>query len=340
MAQAQADTNADPKLAVNRTQGLTWLRQMLLIRRFEERSAMLYQNQKIGGFCHLYSGQEPVAVGSVGALREDDYVITAYRDHGHALARGMDPKAGMAEMLGKAAGCSKGKGGSMHFFDAEKGFMGGHAIVGSHLPLAAGIAFASKYRGEDRVTICFFGDGAMDQGSLHEAFNMASLWKLPVIYVVENNMMSMGTHLHRHSWTTDLTLRGGPAYGMPGISIEANDIELTYRTVREAADRARAGEGPTFIEAKTYRFRGHSMSDPAKYRTKEELESYKSRDPIGVYEQILKERGWIDDEQIEELHEKIKVEIEEAIEFAENAPEPPLEAVYEDISVGPYIPQE
>jgi pyruvate dehydrogenase E1 component alpha subunit len=340
MAQAQADTNANAKLAVNRTQGLTWLRQMLLIRRFEERSAMLYQNQKIGGFCHLYSGQEPVAVGAIGALREDDYVITAYRDHGHALARGMDPKAGMAEMLGKAAGCSKGKGGSMHFFDAEKGFMGGHAIVGSHLPLAAGIAFASKYRGEDRVTICFFGDGAMDQGSLHEAFNMASLWKLPVIYVVENNMMSMGTHLHRHSWTTDLTLRGGPAYGMPGISIEANDVELTYRTIREAADRARAGEGPTFIEAKTYRFRGHSMSDPAKYRTKEELESYKSRDPIGVYEQILKDRGWIDDAQVEDLHEKIKNEIEEAIEFAENAPEPPLEAVYEDISVGPYIPQE
>jgi pyruvate dehydrogenase E1 component alpha subunit len=340
---AQTQTPPDVQAAthtVNRTQALTWLRQMLLIRRFEERSAMLYQNQKIGGFCHLYSGQEPVAVGSIGALREDDYVITAYRDHGHALARGMDPKAGMAEMLGKEAGCSKGKGGSMHFFDVEKGFLGGHAIVGSHIPLAAGVAFAAKYRGEDRVCLCYFGDGAMDQGSLHEAFNIASLWKLPVVYIVENNMMSMGTHLHRHSWSTDLSIRGGPAYGMPGVTIDGNDIERMYSTTRDAVERARGGEGPSFIEAKTYRFRGHSMSDPAKYRTKEEVERAKERDPILVYETILKERGWVDHPQLEELHEKIKVEIEEAIEFAEQAPEPPLEAVYEDVTVAPYIPQE
>jgi pyruvate dehydrogenase E1 component alpha subunit len=335
---AQVQTEAKP--AVNKTQALTWLRQMLLIRRFEERSAMLYQNQKIGGFCHLYSGQEPVAVGAIGALREDDYVITAYRDHGHALARGMDPKAAMAEQFGKAAGCSKGKGGSMHLFDAEKQFLGGHAIVGSHIPLAAGVAFAIKYKGEDRVCLCFFGDGAMDQGALHEAFNMASLWKLPVIYIVENNLMSMGTHLHRHSCLLDLTIRGGTAYGIPGVAIDGNDIELMYRTTREAVERARAGEGPTFIEAKTYRFRGHSMSDPAKYRTKEELEKAKERDPIVLYETMLKERGWIDDAQIEELHEKIKAEIEEAIEFAEHAPEPELDALYEDITVAPYIPQE
>jgi pyruvate dehydrogenase E1 component alpha subunit len=335
---ATAPTETKP--AVNKTQALTWLRQMLLIRRFEERSAMLYQNQRIGGFCHLYSGQEPVAVGSIGALREDDYVITAYRDHGHALARGMDPKAAMAEQLGKAAGCSGGKGGSMHFFDAEKGFLGGHAIVGSHIPLAAGVAFAIKYRGEDRVCLCYFGDGAMDQGALHEAFNMASLWKLPVIYIVENNLMSMGTHLHRHSCLLDLTIRGGTAYGIPGISIDGNDIELMYRTTREAAARARDGEGPTFIEAKTYRFRGHSMSDPAKYRTKEELEKAKERDPIVVYETQLKERGWIDEAQLEDLHEKIKAEIEEAIAFAEQAPEPDLDAVFQDITVAPYIPQE
>jgi pyruvate dehydrogenase E1 component alpha subunit len=338
MAQAPTESKSPP--GVNRTQALTWLRQMLLIRRFEERSAMLYQNQKISGFCHLYSGQEPVAVGSVAALREDDYVITAYRDHGHALARGMDPKAAMAELLGKAAGCSKGKGGSMHFFDIEKGFLGGHAIVGSHIPLAAGVAFAIKYRKQDRVCICFFGDGAMDQGALHEAFNMASLWKLPVIYVVENNLMSMGTHLHRHSWTTELTVRGGPPYGMPAASIDGNDVELMYRTVREAAARARAGDGPSFIEAKTYRFRGHSMSDPAKYRTKEELEKAKERDPIVLYEELLKQRGWIDAAAIEELHEKIKAEIEEAIRFAEEAPEPPLAALYEDITAAPYIPQE
>jgi pyruvate dehydrogenase E1 component alpha subunit len=313
---------------------------MLLIRRFEERSAMLYQNQLIGGFCHLYSGQEPVAVGALGALRADDYVITAYRDHGHALARGMEPKAAMAEMLGKEAGCSKGKGGSMHFFDAARNFLGGHAIVGSHIPVAAGVAFAIKYREGDQVCVCFFGDGAMDQGSLHEAFNMASLWKLPVIYVVENNMMSMGTHLHRHSWTTELSVRGGPAYGMPGHSINGNDIEVMYETMREAVDRARSGEGPSFIEAKTYRFRGHSMSDPAKYRTKEELEQAKERDPIVLWEFLMKERGWVDQETLERMHEEIKAEIEAAIDFAKQAPEPPLEDVYRDVSVAPYIPQE
>jgi pyruvate dehydrogenase E1 component alpha subunit len=333
-------TQTEAKPIVSRSIALSWLRQMLLIRRFEERSAMLYQNQKIGGFCHLYSGQEAVAVGSVGVLREDDYVITAYRDHGHALARGMDPKIAMAELLGKSPGCSKGKGGSMHFFDVEKGFLGGHAIVASHLPLAAGFAFAAKYRNEDRVTICYFGDGAMDQGSLHEAFNMASLWKLPVIYVVENNGMSMGTHLRRHSALLDLTIRGGTAYGIPGVAIDGNDIELVAKTTREAANRARAGEGPTFIEAQTYRFRGHSMSDPAKYRTKDELEKAKERDPIVVYETVLKERGWIDDAGLEELHEKIKHEIEESIEYAEQAPEPPIEDVYQDITVAPFRPQE
>ena len=335
---AQAQTQAKPQ--VTRNQALGWLRQMLLIRRFEERSAMLYQNQKIGGFCHLYSGQESVAVGSIGVLREDDYVITAYRDHGHALARGMEPRAAMCEQMGKAPGCSKGKGGSMHFFDVEKGFLGGHAIVGSHLPLAAGVAFASQYRKEDRVCICYFGDGAMDQGALHEAFNMASLWKLPVIYVVENNMMSMGTHLHRHSWTTDLTIRGGTAYGMPGIFVDGNDIEEMARVTREAAARARAGEGPTFIEAKTYRFRGHSMSDPMKYRTKEEADKAKERDPIVLYELVLRERGWIDEAGIEEINERVKAEVDEAIEFAENAPQPDPSILYEDITVAPFIPQE
>jgi pyruvate dehydrogenase E1 component alpha subunit len=339
-SESMAQMQTEMKPPVTRNQAVGWLRQMLLIRRFEERSAMLYQNQKIGGFCHLYSGQEAVAVGSIGVLREDDYVITAYRDHGHALARGMDPKQGMAEMMGKLPGCSRGKGGSMHFFDKEKGFLGGHAIVGSHLPLAAGVAFASKYRGEDRVCICYFGDGAVDQGALHEAFNMASLWKLPVIYVVENNMMSMGTHLHRHSWTTDLTIRGGVAYGMPATLVDGNDIEEMARVTREAAGRARQGDGPSFIEAKTYRFRGHSMSDPMKYRTKEEFEKAKERDPIVIYETILKERGWIGEDAIDELREKVKQEIEEAIEFAENAPEPPAEMLYQDITVAPHIPQE
>jgi pyruvate dehydrogenase E1 component alpha subunit len=335
-----APVQTEMKPPVTRNQAVGWLRQMMLIRRFEERSAMLYQNQKIGGFCHLYSGQEAVAVGSIGVLQEDDYVMTAYRDHGHALARGMDPKVGMAEMLGKLPGCSKGKGGSMHFFDVDKGFLGGHAIVGSHLPLAAGVAFACKYRNDGRVCICYFGDGAMDQGALHEAFNMASLWKLPVIYVVENNMMSMGTQLHRHSWTTDLTIRGGTAYGIPGTLVDGNDIEEMARVTREAASRARQGGGPSFIEAKTYRFRGHSMSDPMKYRTKEELEKAKERDPIVIYETILKERGWLEEHAIDEMREKVKHEIEEAIEFAENAPEPSSEMLYEDITVDHFIPQE
>src|SRR3984885_12947686 len=235
MIMVQVQTEAKP--IVNRTQALVWLRQMLLIRRFEERAEMLYQKgNKIGGFFHQYSGQEPVAVGSIGVLRENDYVITAYRDHGHGLARGMSAKEGMAELLGKVTGCSKGKGGSMHFFDAEKGFLGGHAIVGSHIPLAAGVAFASKYRNKDSVCICYFGGGAMNQGSLHEAFNMASLWKLPVIYVVENNIMSMGTQLHRHSCLMDLTIRCGTAYGIPGYSIDANDIELVAETTRGDVD--------------------------------------------------------------------------------------------------------
>jgi pyruvate dehydrogenase E1 component alpha subunit len=336
---SQATTEAKP--VVSKNQAIGWLRQMLLIRRFEEQSYKLYQmGGKIGGFCHLYSGQEPVAVGSIGVLREDDYVITAYRDHGHALARGMGANEAMAELLGRYTGCSKGKGGSMHFFDAEKGFMGGHAIVGSHIPLAAGIAFAVKYKGGDQVCLCYFGDGAMDQGAMHEAFNLASLWKLPVIYIVENNLMSMGTHLHRHSWTTDLTVRGGMAYGMPGVLVDANDLEEMARVTREAIKRARSGEGPTFIEAKTYRFRGHSMSDPMKYRTKDEADKARERDPIVLYETILKERGWIDDAAIDEMREKIKAEIDEAIKFAEEAPVPSVDALYEDVTVAPYIPQE
>ena len=336
---SQATTEAQP--VVSKFQAIGWLRQMLLIRRFEEQSYKLYQmGGKIGGFCHLYSGQEPVAVGSIGVLREDDFVITAYRDHGHALARGMGANEAMAELLGRYTGCSKGKGGSMHFFDAEKGFLGGHAIVGSHIPVAAGVAFASKYQGKDSVCICYFGDGAMNQGSLHEAFNMASLWKLPVIYVVENNMMSMGTQLHRHSCLMDLTVRCGTAYGIPGYSIDANDIELVAETTRECAARARAGDGPSFIEMKTYRFRGHSMSDPAKYRTKEELEDAKARDPIVAYEQLLKERGWIDDEAIESMHESVKAEVEESIVFAEASEQTPPEALYQDVTVAHHIPQE
>ena len=338
---SQVQTEAKPM--VTRNQALGWLRQMLLIRRFEERSAMLYQKQKIGGFCHLYSGQEPVAVGSIGVLREDDYVITAYRDHGHALARGMEPKSAMAELLGKATGCSKGKGGSMHFFDAEKGFLGGHAIVGSHIPLAAGVGLRHQVPGEDRVCICYFGDGAMNQGSLHEAFNMAALWKLPVIYVVENNLMSMGTQLHRHSSAcTDLTVRGGTAYGMPGIL----DRRQRHRAdgPRPPARRPTApgrARGRRSSRRKTYRFRGHSMSDPAKYRPKEELDEAKERDPIVA----LRERAQgarLDRRR----HDRASSTRRSSTRSTRRSSSPSRarsrrsRPLYEDVTVAPYIPQE
>jgi pyruvate dehydrogenase E1 component alpha subunit len=337
MVQAQTEL----KTIVDPAQALDWLRQMMLIRRFEERAEMLYQKgNKIGGFFHQYSGQETLAVGSIGILRDDDYVMTAYRDHGHALARGTTAKAAMAELLGKATGCSKGKGGSMHFFNVEKGFLGGHAIVGSHVALAAGVAFAIKYRGEDRVCLCYLGDGAMNQGSVHEALNMAALWKLPVIYILENNNYAMGTSISRSSAVSDLTIRGATAYGIPGPSIDGNDVELMAETTLEAVNRAREGEGPTFIDAKTYRFKGHSISDPAKYRSTDELGSAFKHDPILRYQNVLKDRGWIDQEAIDRLQESVKQEVDESIEFAEESDPPPLTALYEDITVGPFIPQE
>lgn len=341
-ANGSVGSGSGPRTAppVTRDQAIGWYRTMLQIRRFEERSAMLYQQSKIKGFLHLYSGQEPVAVGSIGALRPDDYVITAYRDHGHALARGMSAKAGMAEMLGKSTGCARGKGGSMHFFDAANRFLGGHAIVGGHVPLALGVAWAIQYQNLDQVCICYFGDGAMNQGPVHEAFNMAAMWKCPAIFVVENNLYSMGTSLERSSCLTDLTIRGGTAYGIPGVKVNGNDVEEVYRVTWEAAARARAGEGPSFLDIMTYRHRGHSMSDPGKYRTPEELEEAKQRDPNIAYGLKLKERGWLDDAQIEALHEEVKREIDEAIAFAEESPEPPVGQLYEDITVAPFYPQE
>jgi pyruvate dehydrogenase E1 component alpha subunit len=335
----QVPTEAKP--TVNRSQALLWLRQMMLIRRFEERAEMLYQKgNKIGGFFHQYSGQEPVAVGSISAVRENDYIITAYRDHGHALARGITAKAAMAELLGKETGCSRGKGGSMHFFDAAKGFLGGHAIVGSHIPLAVGVAFAIKYRALDRVCLCFFGEGALNQGAAHEAFNMAALWKLPVIYIVENNKYAMGTSLDRSSAVPDLIARAAAPYGVPGSSIDGNDIELMARTTRDAVAHAREGQGPSFIEARTYRFKGHSISDPGKYRVKEELDSAVRKDPIVNYRNLLKERGWIDQEAIDRMLDSVKQEVDESIDFAEKSPEPPADAVFQDITVAPFIPQE
>lgn len=311
---------------------------MVLIRQFELRCAQSYQQQKIGGFCHLYVGQEAVAVGSIAAVRKDDYVITAYRDHGHAIAKGMDIHPLFAELYGKKTGCSHGKGGSMHFFDREKFFFGGHAIVGAHIPLAAGLGWSVKYRKEDRVVLCYFGDGAMNQGAFHEALNLAGLFKLPCIFMVENNGYGMGTHLHRASAVTDLKLRTADAYGIPGKDVDGMDCLAMYKMVSSAAEYCRQGNGSIFLDVKTYRYRGHSMSDPQKYRTREEVAQYQQHDPIGRMEKYLQEKNLIDDAKITGIAEEIHHQVEEAHNRADADPYPELDDVWTDIYAQPYGP--
>ena len=307
------------------------LRQMLLIRRFEEKAAQMYGLRKIGGFCHLYIGQEAVAVGSIAALElARDYVVTAYRDHGHALACGMDPKPLMAELFGKATGCSKGKGGSMHFFDAARHFLGGNGIVGAQIPVATGVGLACRQRGGGGVAACFFGDGAIHQGSFHESLNMARIWNLPVIYLCENNQYGMGTDFRRVSSVTDFAALGA-SYGIPGRLVNGMDALEVHREVSEAVARVRASSVPELLEVRTYRYRGHSMSDPAKYRTAEELESYKRQDPIAVLAGVLKAKGELDDAGLAALDDAAKAACEEAVRFAEESPEPAAAALYEDI---------
>ncbi len=317
---------------------MQWYRQMVLIRQFELRCAQSYQQQKIGGFCHLYVGQEAVAVGSIGAVRPDDYIITAYRDHGHAIARGMEIYPLFGELYGKRSGCSHGKGGSMHFFDVEKNFFGGHAIVGAHIPLAVGMGWAIKYRKQDRVVLCYFGDGAINQGSFHEALNLAGLFKLPCIFLVENNGYGMGTHVHRASAVTELKLRTADAYGIPGKDVDGMDCLAMYRMVRSAADYCRAGNGSIFLEVKTYRYRGHSMSDPQKYRTREEVAEFQKHDPIGRLEKILQEKRLLDDPKISAIADEIHREVEAAHEKADADPTPDLEDVWTDIYAQPFGP--
>jgi pyruvate dehydrogenase E1 component alpha subunit len=305
--------------------GLLYL--MLLIRRFEERASQAYQQQKIGGFCHLYIGQEAVIVGAVAAARQDDYIITAYRDHAHAIARGTTLNAAMAELLGKTTGISKGLGGSMHYFDKENHMYGGHAIVGGHLPLATGMAFASRYRGEDRSTLCFFGDGAINQGVFHEACNLAALWKLPVIFVCENNLFGMGTHVERATAVKELTNRA-KAYDMPSMVVNGMDVREVRNSFRTVLDAMRKKPYPFFIEARTYRYRGHSMSDPATYRTKEELDKYKNEDPIIGFKSVLLAEGKLDEARFAEMDREAKRLAAESVRFAEESPEPPLEDLY------------
>ncbi|WP_039948045.1 pyruvate dehydrogenase (acetyl-transferring) E1 component subunit alpha [Leptospira fainei] len=303
--------------------------QMLLIRRFEEAAAKAYSMGKIGGFCHLYIGQEAVGVGAIAALEQKDYIVSTYRDHGHALSRGLDPKLLMAELFGKRTGISKGNGGSMHFFDKSKNFMGGHGIVGGHISLAAGIAYASKYRQDGAVTICFFGEGAANIGSFHEGMNLAAIWKLPLVMICENNHYAMGTPEYRALSVKDVSVRAA-AYDIARDHIEGDEVRKVRDHVRVAIDRARRGEGPTLMEISTYRFRGHSMSDPAKYRTKEELEKYKQGDPLIKAEKELLQCGW-SQEELDKLSESINQTVEEAVLFGEKSEEPPLGWLYKHV---------
>ncbi len=297
---------------------------MMVIRRFEEEAARNYAKGKIGGFLHLYIGQEAIAVAAAEALGDDDYVFQTYRDHGIALARGMSPGAAMAELFGKDTGCSRGLGGSMHFFDVERGFLGGWAIVGGHLALAAGAAFKSKYVGENRVTICFFGEGSTNIGGFHEAMSLAALWKLPVVFVCENNQYAMGTPLERTSPLKDLSIKA-KGYGMAGDRLDGHDVQVVQERLAVAIERARSGQGPTFIEIATYRFRGHSMSDPAKYRTRTELEQRKQQDPIAVARAKLLELG-VEESALDDIDLGVDQDIDEAVRFADES-EPAREEV-------------
>src|SRR5690349_13620794 len=301
------------------------LRMMMLIRRFEERTYQEYTKpgQRIGGFCHLYSGQEAVAVGIASVYEKGrDYLINGYRDHGHSLALGMQPRPAMAEMFGRATGCSKGKGGSMHYFQAEVGNMGGHGIVGGQIPLGTGAAFTAWYKKTGGVCFTLFGDGAINQGTFNEALNIASLWKLPAIYIVENNMVAMGTQVERASAEKDLAKRAA-GFNMPYRNIDGNDVDVVISELTEACDRARRGEGPTYLVANTYRFRGHSMSDAMKYRPKEEAEKARLRDPILLYEKRLREKNILTDEQLEAMQAEVNDQVDQAIREADADPHPP-----------------
>lgn len=311
---------------------LEMYRMMLLIRRFEERTAQMYGMQKIGGFCHLYIGQEAVGVGAVSALRPGDQFISAYRDHGHILAMGGEPAAVMAELFGKATGVSKGKGGSMHLFDVEKGFFGGHGIVAGQVPVATGMAFAAKYRKEDKVVLCSMGEGTVHQGAFHESLNLAKLWHLPVIYMIENNRYGMGTPMERASAVWDLSEKAC-SYDMARATVDGMDVLAVHDTVAEAIVRATRDSEPTLIEARTYRFRGHSMSDPvhSHYRTKEEVEEQKKLDPILIFQQKLLDDKVLTAEKIKEYEDEIKKIVLDAVDFAEKSPLPAMEELYTEI---------
>ena len=341
MAKRTSTAKASPKPAASaqttdaeRTLHLSLLRSMLLQRRFEERCAEAYAIGRIGGFCHLYIGQEAVSTGTLSHLRGDDYVITTYRDHGQALARGMTPRSIMAELFGRIDGCAGGKGGSMHMFDKASGFLGGHGIVGGHLPIATGVGFAIKYRGGDQVITCFFGEAAVNNGAFHEALNMAALWKLPVLFIIENNRYGMGTAVERASAINDIYQRAG-SYDMHRAVVDGQDVLAVRAAIEEAVGRARTEQSPTLLEMRTYRFMGHSMSDAVSgtYRSKAELDEHLQRDPIALLRLHMEQRGTLTDQVMHDLDVEIKAIVQDAWDFAEASPEPPLEALMEHVYV-------
>ncbi len=329
MATTKAARKTDTRLAEKHR---SYLRQMLLIRRFEEKAGEAYSLGKIGGFCHLYIGQEAVAVGCLSQLREDDYITATYREHGHALARGLSARSVMAELFGKATGCSRGKGGSMHLFDASRGFLGGHGIVGGHIPLSTGIGFAIKYREGDQVSVCFFGEAAINNGAFHEALNMAGIWKLPCIFICENNRYGMGTALDRATATWNIAERAS-SYDMSREVVDGQDLAEVMAAMDRAVVRARRPAAPTLLEIRTYRFVGHSMSDPihGHYRTKEEVEAHRKRDPIAIWSDRLKADGVVDDAAIAQMEEEVKAEVLDAYEFADQSPDPEPGELWTDV---------
>ena len=318
---------------------IKWYRDMLLIRKFEEKTGQLYIQQKFGGFCHLYIGQEAIVVGTASGCEPGDKHMTAYRDHGHPIALGTDPRVLMAELYGRKTGCSKGKGGSMHFFDKSKNFMGGHGIVGAQIAMGAGVGFAEKYKGTKNVAFVSMGDGAVRQGALHETFNMAMMWKLPVVFIIENNNYAMGTSVQRTTNVTDLS-KIGLSYDMPSKVVNGMRPEDVHNAIAEAAKRARNDGGPTLLDIRTYRYKGHSMSDPQKYRTKDEVTEWIEQDPILHVLDTIKENKWLKEKEIEEINDWVKKEVAESVKFAEESPYPDAEELYEDVYIQkdyPYI---
>jgi pyruvate dehydrogenase E1 component alpha subunit len=313
------------------------LYQMILVRRFEEKSAEAYSLGKIGGFCHLYIGQEAVAIGAISAVRLDDYVMTSYREHAHAIAKGISPNAVMAELFGKATGCSKGKGGSMHMFDSSVNFMGGHGIVGGQIPLGTGVAFASKYKGTDQVTLCFFGEAAVNQGAFHESLNLAQLWKLPCVYICENNQYGMGTSLERAMSLQDVSQKAY-AYKVASEFVDGMDVLSVRAAVERAVERGRTRSLPTLLEVRTYRYMGHSMSDPGNYRTRAEIEKYQERDPIKLFGERLRRLGLLDDATLNDIETRVRAEVDQSYKFAEESPLPEPEELYTNVYAQPIVP--